>query len=470
MICGLFSALILASSSLMAEKPVKVYVLAGQSNMVGIGQTSPAGRTAYSTYVSAEDKSKEAQGCIISIYSGAYDPDVDYSKKEPVKTQQVRVGYWPHTAFAEIEGEQTQIARGFIHIDQPGRYTFRSANGSICKVNGKMVYDNMSDNKAEPEIVRYETGSYPIEVIFNGVGRTNLSYNFYDLPGSLYTVVKEQGNYPHLLNKDGEWASRDDVWYKGVVTATADKWLSVGCGASKSKIGPELGFGWVLGNYHDEPVLLIKASQGNRSLAWDFAPPSSERFEFDGKIYAGYKDSPSSWEKGTVPEPINWYAGKQYDDCFNATKEVLANFDEKFPQWAERGYEINGFVWWQGHKDSGSEVYASRYEQNLVQLIESLRKEFDAPEAPFIVGTIGFHGWDMPEQYLPIANAQLAVSDYSKYPAFKDNVHTVETRDFWRPAELSPRNQDYHYNQNGETYYLIGEAFGKGMIKLLEGK
>ena len=465
-LCGL------VAPGLLAEKPVKVYILAGQSNMVGIGQTSPAGRTAYNTYINPDEKSKEAQGCIISTYSGAYAPGMDYSKLEPVKTEQVRVGYWPHTAFSEIEGEQTQIARGFIHIDQPGRYTFKSANGSICKVDGKVVYDDLNNEKMEPQIVRYESGTHPIEIIFNGQGKTNLTYAFYDLPGSLYTVVKENGNYPHLLNEDGEWSSRDDVWYKGVVTATADKWLTVGCGAGNSNVGPELGFGWALGEYHDEPVLLIKASQGNRSLAWDFLPPGSERITVDGTVYAGYKDSPSKWPEGTEPEKPDhgWYAGKQYDDCFTAAKEVLANFDDKFPQWAERGYEINGFVWWQGHKDSGNDVYASHYEKNLVNLIEAMRKEFDAPKAPFIVGTIGFHGWEMPEQYLPVANAQLAVSDYSKYPDYEGNVKTVETRGFWVPAEESPRNQDFHYNQNGETYYLIGDAFGKGMIKLLEGK
>jgi len=149
---------------------------------------------------------------------------------------------------------------------------------------------------------------------------------------------------------------------------------------------------------------------------------------------------------------------------------VLANFDKNFPMWEGRGYEIAGLVWWQGLKHSGNDAYASRYGANLVNLIGALREEFEAPKAPFIVGTIGFHGWDMHEDYLRIANAQLAVSDYGKYPEFKGNVHTVETRDFWKPAELSPRNQDFHYNQNGETYYLVGDAFGKGMIKLLEGE
>ena len=53
----------------------------------------------------------------------------------------------------------------------------------------------------------------------------------------------------------------------------------------------------------------------------------------------------------------------------------------------------------------------------------------------------------------------LAVSgEKGKYPDFKGNVLTVETRDFWREADVSPKNQGYHYNRNAETYMLIGDA------------
>ena len=58
-----------------------------------------------------------------------------------------------------------------------------------------------------------------------------------------------------------------------------------------------------------------------------------------------------------------------------------------------------------------------------------------------------------------VAEAQLAVSgDKGKYPEFQGNVLTVETRDFWREPEVSPKNQGFHYNQNAETYMLVGEA------------
>lgn len=284
------------------------------------------------------------------------------------------------------------------------------------------------------------------------------------------TVVKQDGKFPYLLDKRGNWVERKDVWYKGVVTAAANKWLSVGCGAGGNNIGPELGFGNIVGDYHDEPVLILKASQGNRSLGWDYLPPGSERFEHEGYVYAGYKDSPARWEKDSQPAAINWYAGKQYDDCFGAAHEVLNNFDKEFPHWKGRGYEIAGFVWWQGHKDGG-EPHASRYEQNLVHLIKTLRKEFAVPQAPVAIATIGFEGWKMSGPHKTVAAAQLAVSgDKGKYPEFKDNVLTLETRGFWRDPEASPTNQGFHYNQNAETYMLVGEALGKGMLKLLQAK
>lgn len=180
-----------------------------------------------------------------------------------------------------------------------------------------------------------------------------------------------------------------------------------------------------------------------------------------------YGDSPNRWEKGTTPEKINWYAGKQYDDCFDGALSVLNDFDNTFPHWAGRGYRIAGFVWWQGHKDGG-EPYASRYEQNLVHLIGSLRKKFNAPLAPFAIATIGFEGWEMTGPQLTVAKAQLAVSgETGNYPQFRGNVITVETRDFWKTPAQSPRNQGFHYNGNAETYMRVGQALGSGMIRLL---
>ena len=63
--------------------------------------------------------------------------------------------------------------------------------------------------------------------------------------------------------------------------------------------------------------------------------------------------------------------------------------------------------------------------------------------------------------------AQMAVGDTAKHPEFAGTVKTVDTRDYWRKKEASPSGQGYHYNRNAETYMLVGEALGRGMIELI---
>ena len=443
------------------NKPVKVYILSGQSNMVGIGQITGRGT-----------RWKNISNPTVSVYSGKYSSDIDYDKVPPIEVKQLETyGGVKPTPFP---GGGVQIARGELEIETSGIYKFKpgyqASTYNIMELDGVEVHRREPGKDPTYQLFKVEAGKkYPFKITFltnaaNGLGwwvRT-------DIPGTLETVVKVDKKFPYLLKDNGEWTVRNDTLYRGVITATGNGPLTPG--VQGGTIGPELGFGHVMGYYHDEPVLIIKSAQGNRSLGWDFLPPGSERFEHDGKIYAGYQDPQGSWEKGAIPKQGNWYAGKQYDDCFEAVHKILDNFGKEYPQFKDQGYEIAGFVWWQGHKDGGG-VYADRYEQNLVHLIKTLRKEFDAPNVPFVIGTIGFGGWKLKGPHLTVANAQLAVSgETGNYPEFAGNVLTVETRDFWRDAEQSPKNQDYHYNQNAETYMLVGEALGRGMVKLLEAR
>ena len=161
---------------------------------------------------------------------------------------------------------------------------------------------------------------------------------------------------------------------------------------------------------------------------------------------------------------MDWYAGKQYDDCFNAAKEVLGKFDEEFPHWKGRGYEIVGFGWWQGDKDRYNEAHAVQYEKNLVHLIKTLRKEFNAPRAKFVVATLGQTSKENAKgNEKLILNAQLNVSgDTGKYPEFRGNVSTVYTH----PISQGGASNS-HYNGNAQTYMDVGSAMGEAMVDLL---
>lgn len=285
-----------------------------------------------------------------------------------------------------------------------------------------------------------------------------------DKPGTLTTLTTTGKKYPYLVDDAGQWTVRKDVYY---YDARVKKGSPLSATSNNgSSIGPELGFGFVMGQLLDEPVLILKSCIGNRSLGWDLLPPGSERYVVDGKTYAGYKDTPDSWIEGQPKKEVNWYAGKQYDDDMTNAKAALENLAATYPDYKGQGYEIAGFVWWQGNKDQNA-VHAARYEQNLARLIPTLRKDYNAPNAMFVLatgcGTTGREGFG-----LQLAEAQLAVGDATKHPEFVGNAKAVDSRDLWREADVSPKNQGYHYNRNAETYMEVGLRLGAAMVELLK--
>lgn len=357
-------------------------------------------------------------------------------------------------------------------------------------------------------------------------------------PGTLQRMTTKENKFPNLIGPGGIWTTRNDVRYRGVISDIDDGLLRPD--VAGDKFGPELGFGYAMGWYHDEPVLLIKSSQGNRSLMWDILPPGSPPFPYTNeRTYAGYGQASGSWlTEGGAPSPGIWYAGRQYDDFFKAESDlgcgawtpgiayvtdqglgsqvthngkayicklnhtsgattepevgadwstcwnlysidnvadVLDNFATHYegtgkPYSLGQGFEIAGFVWWQGYGDQG-EPAATRYRANMARLIQQTRAYYEsrypgkgAGSAPFVLATLATDGgWNNPNPLsAKVAQAQLdVVNDVT-------NVKTIEARSFWRDSSISPSNQGYHYNWNAETYLLTGDALGRAMIELHE--
>jgi hypothetical protein len=293
--------------------------------------------------------------------------------------------------------------------------------------------------------------------------------------GTLTHLIKVDKKFPFLVDDATNWTTRKDVYYYDA-RLKKGSYLSATSNNGKA-IGPELGFGFVMGQMLDEPVLILKTCIGNRSLGWDLLPPGSERYtaevtERNGKkvtkTFAGYKDTPAFWVEGEAQKTNDWYAGKQYDDDLANAKTALEDLAQIYPDYQGQGYEIAGFVWFQGHKDHFVPAYADRYELNLVNLIKQLRKDYAAPNAKFALATgCGNPGRTGLGQ--KIAEAQLAVGDAKNHPDFAGNVKCLDAREFWRTAAESPNpKQDYHYYRNAETYMDVGLGLGWAMAELLE--
>jgi hypothetical protein len=107
----------------------------------------------------------------------------------------------------------------------------------------------------------------------------------------LLNHTKTHNEYLPYWNETSEdWAERDDVYCK--FDDNLGK-LKVGFGAPGHHFGPELGFGWVIGDslcICEKPIFLLKTAWGGRDLAIDFRPPSSGRGNYEGvpPVYYGW--------------------------------------------------------------------------------------------------------------------------------------------------------------------------------------
>jgi alpha-galactosidase len=257
--------------------------------------------------------------------------------------------------------------------------------------------------------------------------------------GSLEALVKDAATAPrfkHLVDKEGAWVVRDDVW---IHFLDRHGRLSVGYGSGRDRIGPELGFGHVVGDALKEPVLLIKLAWGGKSLGKDFRPPSA-----GGEV------------------------GPFYTEVVSRTKAILGDLKKHVPELAGYQPELIGFGWHQGWNDRINQSYVNEYEKNMAHFIRDIRKDLGVEKLPFVLAETGMSG---PEEKHPRAlalmKAQAAVAERKE---FQGNVAFVPTRDFWRDKDRSPNAQGFHWNSNAETYYLIGDAMGHAMLKLLEAK
>jgi hypothetical protein len=127
---------------------------------------------------------------------------------------------------------------------------------------------------------------------------------------------------------------------------------------------------------------------------------------------------------------------------------------------------VAGFLWWQGDKDMRDPAYYNRYEQNLVNLIKSLRKDFNAPNAPFVTASLGqTEEGDTTSGHGIIMQAMKNVASGKYASELGNNIGFVYTHPLSKGGSSSG-----HYNGNAETYTNVGLAMGEKMVEQLKGR
>ena len=247
--------------------------------------------------------------------------------------------------------------------------------------------------------------------------------------------------------------------------------LSAGYGASQDKLGPELGFGMAMANKMDNPILIIKASWGGKSLEYNFRPPSAGEYQLlEKQQQADNKDE------------IKANAGVNYRMMADHVNKSLANLKDLHPEYNEKaGYEIAGFVWFQGFNDQFSDQYRDNYASNMVHFVKDVRKEFKAPDMPFVIGVLGTPATDEKVAENKVSMGQL---EAAKHPDIKANVTAVKSHKYWdwsaqevfdkgwakhyRQWAAVGSDRPYHYLGSGKFFVSFGNALADAMDGLIE--
>jgi hypothetical protein len=326
-----------------------------------------------------------------------------------------------------------------------------------------------------------------------------------------------------ILDQNGEPVVSDKAWVSYLCdrnqrdTVIHGK-VKVGYGFEDDRIGPEYAFGLYMDKELDEPILIIKTAWGGKSLAVDFRPPSSGPYE------------PSLREKegGNIPDIEK--VGHYYREMIRFVRETLKDTEsirKIVPNYSpKQGYELSGFVWFQGWNDMCNRHHIDQYTENMIHFIGDVRKEFDKPNLPFIVGILGVYGTDPDsrkfDKSLPVTDfrrAQFAAVeqyDLKVEPPFQGNVIGVDSGPYYE-LELSDiywkqrltnewknrvsqgkmtleeaqkersrygftedgltaqeqsiwdrcaSNAEYHYLGSGKTFIRFGKALAEAMIEI----
>ncbi|WP_237607379.1 sialate O-acetylesterase [Roseimaritima sediminicola] len=246
----------------------------------------------------------------------------------------------------------------------------------------------------------------------------------------LLKKMRDENGQPRVC--DGAWIS----YYTGRGENNGEGFgpLTAGYGSRSNpaedggKIGPEFTFGITMDEAFEQPVLIIKTAWGGKSLFYDYRPPSA----------GVYPRTAADIERDRRSESGS---GHYYRMMVEHVQKVLGDIDRVVPEYdADQGYEIAGFVWFQGFNDMVSrDVYPlqdkdasgnrfAEYSRLLAHFIRDVRRDLDAPQMPFVIGVMGVGGEQANEGNLEFREAMAAPASLAE---FQGNVVAVPTSPFW---------------------------------------
>ncbi len=461
------------------KKPLKVYILAGQSNMVGMAD-------------------KRTLEHIKLLPESAKDlKDLFDEKGEPVELDDVWVAFDDHTGKlapcfgASLKGPKigTEYAFGiYMHkaLKEPFLIIKTAWGGkSLCYDFRPPSADKWTPPPGHPDLTRKaEPPKLPIpeklDLPNDYVPGEDIIPKYAKSVGAFMSIRpmrgisldQVNGIYPLYI------ASSPGVELKGNPFQKGDLIIGLnGQGLREDGINQ-----WrqeYYGEYSKDWLLSVTRWRKGKIETFDFdlsyrlpdGRAGIEKAKADAKANAAKSQEEGKDNKGLY-----------YRMMTEQVKKVLKDIKSVYPGYdPNQGYELAGFVWLQGWNDLiDTGTYPNRdelrgYEQYswlLGHLIRDVRKDLNAPNLPVVIGAIGVGGYEDPPESR-MGYLQQAMAAPASELEFKGNVVAVQMGKYWdkqlaelikRSAEVLAKKMELE-REKGLTGEALEKAFAEYRAK-----
>lgn len=200
------------------------------------------------------------------------------------------------------------------------------------------------------------------------------------------------------------------------------------------RFGPELSFGLALSSkLPDTGIALVKYALGGSRLA-----PGVGRSNWHPTIRGGHQ--------------VN-----QFDHAIETLRNALSDRDIDGDGIRDKLVPA-GIVWMHGESDADdSQAAADAYDENLAQLVHSLRTALGDENLPVVIGKITDSG--MADDGSVMDYIDMVQRGQASFAAADHCAELVSETD-----NLSYRDDEYHYDTEG--FIRLGEAFAEAVLRL----
>ena len=448
---AIVSLLLFSASPVVGQEPLKIFILAGQSNTVGHARA----HTIATLFPSSDSRDQELVQMVFDNNSGVSKKTLDDQLILGKKIDELTGGISDDKIKTMEEGPGKKALEAKVNKLKEAHEAYKKNVSAACATSDRVYINSIADrnkksgklgigygaddSKIGPEygfgLSIAEKVDGPILLIKTSWGGKSLNYNF--RPPSL-PDFKTTPEYAEAKAKASENLKRYEA-------------------AVKSFPQDQLRYKVDLASYEKQ---MKTADEKARKKLRKPREPRVPR-----------KPNPFSMDE----------AGLNYRMMNEAIQEVLANLKDNHPEYdAKAGYKIAGLVWFQGYNDQFSPEFRDNYKTNMISFIKDIRKEYNEPNMPVVIGVLGT-GVTAEK----VAENQVSVGqrEAAKAPEFKDNVAAVESYteyshysndvfkkgwpEHYHEWDTVGSDRPYHYLGSGAFFVRLGDAFADSMAELM---